>query len=235
MPNMVLVLASEFKKELVNLGISSNKIKITTTMVESEKYKPKIKKFNKNITVLFCGRIKVAKGIYELLDAIPIILDKHPETKFIYMGNGSEFNNLYKKIKEIKLSKNVDCIGHKSGNEKIKTYQNSNILVLPSYSEGFPNVFCEAMSAGLPIIATPKGGLADVLKDGKQGLIIKSMPPKPDDIAEKIIKLIKNPVLMKKMSQNNLKEAKEKYDVNVVCEEIGKIYEEILLNEKKVS
>lgn len=227
MPDRILVLASKFKNELITLGIDPKKITVTTMMVESEKFKPKNKIFNPPYTLLFCSRIEKLKGIFELLDAFQLIIHKYPETKLIYVGQGSEFKNLNKKIYHMNLGKNVKCVGHKSGNEKIEYFHNSDIVILPSFTEGFPNIFCEAMAAGLPFVGTHVGGLIDVFEDGKQGLVIKSMPPKPEEISKKISELMDNQKLMKQISENNLREAMDKYDIRVVIKQLDEIYEEI--------
>ena len=228
MADIVVVSASEFKEELVDLGIDSQKIFVSSTMVESEKYCPEDKDFDSPLKVLFCAGMHIKKGPYELLNAVPFALEKYPQTKFIFVGEGKELENLKEKSMELSIENNVEFTGYISNIEKIKIFKNAYIFVFPSYTEGFPNVILEAMAAGMPLVTTPVGGLADALEDGKQGFIIKSMPPEPKEVAEKIIKLIENPKLMKKMSENNLKEAKEKYDVKVVSEEIGEIYEEIM-------
>jgi glycosyltransferase involved in cell wall biosynthesis len=202
-------------------------------MVESEKFKPKNRTFDPPYTLLFCSRIEKLKGIFQLLDAFHLILQKYPVTKLIYVGQGSEFKNLNKKIYHMKLDGNVKCVGYKSGLEKIDYFNNSDILILPSFTEGFPNIFCEAMAAGLPFIGTHVGGLVDAFEDRKQGLIIKSIPPKPEEISEKIFELMDNHKLMKQISENNLREAKEKYDVKIVIAKLDRVYQEILTTKGK--
>ena len=98
-------------------------------------------------------------------------------------------------------------------------------MIFPSYTEGFPSTVLEAMAAGLPVIATPVGGIADAIADGQNGYILRSMPPEPNEIASKVILLIENPELMAKMGKQNLKDVKDKYDIEVVTTRIGKMYE----------
>lgn len=228
MPDKILVLASSFKNDLIKLGINSKKITVTTTMVESEKFKPQNRMFNPPYTLLFCSRIEESKGIFQLLDAFQMILRKYPSTKLIYLGQGSKLKNLRSKIYNMKLEENIKCDGYKSGKEKIDYFIHSDMLILPSFTEGFPNIFCEAMAAGLPFIGTHVGGLVDAFEDGKQGLFIRSMPPRPEEITEKIVELMDNPKLMKQISENNLLEAKEKYDVKVVLANLEYLYQQMV-------
>jgi glycosyltransferase involved in cell wall biosynthesis len=226
-PDILMVLANSFKDELIKLGIQPKKIQVTTMMVETEKFRPENRLFKPPYTLLFCSRIEKLKGIYQLLDAFQLILQKYPETRLFFVGHGTELKNLKNKVSDLKLEENIQCVGHKSGIEKIHFFTHADIMILPSFTEGFPNVFCEALAAGLPFIGTHVGGLVDVFQDRKQGLVIKTMPPDPQEIAEKIMNLMENNTLMKQMSDNNLLEAKEKYDVKVVMGKLDVLYQDI--------
>jgi glycosyltransferase involved in cell wall biosynthesis len=224
----IVVLAYQFKRKLVDLGINANKIYISSTMVESEKYLPDSKIFTRPYNILFCANIKKEKGPFEILKAVPMVLVKFPNTKFIFIGTGRDLKELKEKSKEMGIEKNVVFTGYMAGEEKIEIFKNAHIFAYPSYTEGFPTVILEAMAAGVVPIFTPVGGLVYALVDGKNGYVINSMPPKPEEISEKIIKLIENQKLMKNMSKNNLKKAKEKYDVRVVSKQIEEIYQDII-------
>ena len=205
----------------------ANKIRVETTMTNSSEYVSRTKIFEEPYRILFCSRIEKNKGIYELLSAFSLVLRKYPTAQLTYMGDGSELKNLKSKIIEMNLSENVKSIGRKIGDSKIREYKNSDIFVFPTYHyEGFPNVYCEAMAAGLPVIATPRAGLADVFQNRTQGIVIRQIPPRSREIALRIIQLLKEPNLMEKISKNNSKEGKEKYDVKVVCNRIESIYRE---------
>jgi len=223
----ILVLSRDFKKGLVELGIDKKKIGVTSTMVESEKFDPGEKDYSRPYNILFCSRMSEAKGPFELLDSIPQILDEFPKTKFIFMGDGPCLEDLKSKAREMNIENNVLFTGYKTGYDKIKLYKRSDLFVFPSHTEGFPNVYLEALAAGLPVIATPVGAIKYVLKDGKNGYKLSSAPSKPNEIADKIINLLGSPNKMRDISKRNLEHTKEKYDVKTITEELENIYKSI--------
>ena len=225
----IVVLANKFKNKLVDLGVNATKIYVSYTMVESEKYSIDNKFFSNPYLVLFCSNIKKEKGIFELLDAIPLVIKKYSDTKFIFIGGGKDLIKLKKKSKLLQIEKNVIFTGYISTEEKINIFKKSHIFAFPSFhGEGFPTVIIEAMAAGLPIITTPVAGLADAIDDNKEGLIL-SIKPSGFEIAKKIIQLLENQNLMEKMSKNNIMEAKEKYDHKKISNSIIKLYENLLI------
>jgi len=228
--NGIVLLAKQFKVKLVDLGIDHKKIRVTSTMVESNRYLPLDKKFLRPYKILICANMIKEKGIFELMEAAPKVLKKFPNSKFIFVGNGKDLVKLKQKTKKMNLEKNVVFMRYTIGEEKNEIFKNAHIFAFPSYTEGFPTVIPEAMAAGAALIYTPVGGLVDALVDGTNGYVVKSMPPNPKEISEKIIKLIGNCKLMKNMSENNIKKAKEEYDVKVVSNQITEIYQNIKKN-----
>jgi len=228
MADAIVVLANQFKEKLSDLGINPDKIYVTSTMIESEKYLPEDKNFSRPYNILFCAAIKKEKGPFEILESAPIVLSQFPNTKFIFMGSGKDLGKLKEKAKQMLLKKNVEFTGYVTLEEKIRRYKESHIFVLPTFhGEGFPTVVLEAMAAGLPVITTPNAGLVGAIENGREGFLLKTMPSEPKEIAEKIIILIENPELMKKISKNNIKRAKEEFDVKVVSKQIAVMYHKI--------
>jgi len=197
-------------------------------MVESKKYHPEKKTFSRPFRVLFCANIVREKGPYELLESVTLILKRFTDVIFVFVGNGKDLENLKSRAKSLEIEEKVLFTGRVSKIRKIKIFKEAHVFAYPTYyGEGFPTVILEAMAAGLPIVTTPNAGLADAIVNGRDGLLVKTMPSNPKEIAEKIIQLIENPELMKKMSVNNLKRAKEEYDAKVVSNQIVKIYHHI--------
>ena len=225
----IVVLANEFKKELIELGIIPEKIIVSTTMVEFEKYYPGDKDFSKPYKILFCANMKKVKGPFAVLDSAPTVLNIFPETKFIFVGSGKDLYKLKEKAKEMKLIENIEFAGYVTEEQKREIFKKSHIFAYPTeHGEGFPTVVLEAMAAGMPIVTTAIAGLKDALENGKQGFIIKSKPPNPKEISENIIKLLEDEKNIEKISGNNLKEVNQKYDVKVVCKQIENIYLSLL-------
>jgi glycosyltransferase involved in cell wall biosynthesis len=221
----IIVLSKEFKNALVELGIDEEKIFVTTTMVETAKYQTTRKSFDEPFYVLFCANMKKEKGPFAVLDSVPFVLNKFSNTKFVFIGSGKDLNELKQKTKNMNLSANVNFTGYLSLDEKQIFFKQSHIFVFPTeHAEGFPTVILEAMASGMPLITTAVAGLKDALENGKQGLIIDSNPPEPKEISQKIIQLLENKNYMKKISENNTVEAKEKYDVKIICGKIEEIY-----------
>ena len=146
MPDRILVLANSYKNELITLGINPKKIIITTTMVESKNFEVQFKKFEPPYTLLFCSRIEESKGIYNLLDAFQLVVKKYPDTKIIFLGEGRKLKKLRSKIYYMNLEKNIQCVGYKSGKEKIDYFKKSGspleeyeLLHLKSVAEQWVN------------------------------------------------------------------------------------------------
>ena len=222
----ILVLAKDFKTEIRTSfpNISDGKIIVTTTMVSPEKYRIKRNYSNEPNRLLFCGEIKKSKGIFLLISIMPNLIIDYPQLKLLVMGSGSN-KELIQEIKFRKLESHVLFFGYLSENDKITVYKSSDIFVLPTYhNEGFPNVIPEALASGLPIIATPVGGIKDSVGDGINGLILSSPQPSKTELLTKIKSLLDSKKQFKDMSLRNSNCAENRYSVPIVVDNIFEIY-----------
>jgi len=226
--DMVLVLSQDFRDALVvDLGVDATRIAVSSTMVESRKYGVEGRSFIAPFRVLFCSQLHREKGPAELLEAIPGILHKHPDTQFVFVGGGSLVDTLRMRAKSTGIGRSVLFAGRQLGDAKIEWYRKAHVFVLPSYTEGFPTVVLEAMAAGLPLVVTPVGALRHVLEHGRNGYILDRVPPQPGEISEKITSLLDSSETMQEMSECNMQEARDRYDVEVVAAQIARLYDEL--------
>lgn len=167
----LIVLANEFKTKLINCGYK-NEIFVTTTKVDNEL----IKEFDENRirfnirTFLFVSRIEKYKGIYEAIELFVSLKKDYENIQLLIIGDGSELSKVKDYINRHEY-KDIHILGRLSGNQLAQKYYESDILLLPSYSEGIPAVILEAMSFGLIIATTPVGGIVDFF-DENMGIFL---------------------------------------------------------------
>lgn len=178
-----------------------------------------------DIWLVTASRLVVKNAVEDIVEALKYL---PANVKFLILGTGYEEKNLKTQISKLKnenpnskIDERVQFLGHISHKELPVYLQASDIFIRPSLSEGFGNSFIEAMAAGIPVIATPVGGIVDFLKDGETGLFCEVKNPK--SIAQKVEKLIKDKESREYMVRNARKMVEEKYDWGKVADEMKTI------------
>ncbi|MEM4213739.1 MAG: glycosyltransferase [Candidatus Methanomethylicaceae archaeon] len=161
------------------------------------------------IDLAFIGVLSKEKGIFKFLESCKILKTKNKTIKVKIWGDGILREEVESYIKENNLQSFVDI-------EKFVNHQYMPILlnrikliVIPSYSEGLPNILIEAMACGCPVLAMPVGGIPDVIKEGKTGFLLKFNDPK--HIAKRIVELLNNLEVLEKVSKNAYEYVRENF------------------------
>jgi glycosyltransferase involved in cell wall biosynthesis len=171
--------------------------------------------------VLYVGRFYPVKGVKYLITAMQRILHEEENAKLMLVGYGSEEGNLKLLVKESGLSDCVSFVGAVP-NDMIPAYMvASDVLVLPSLSEGFPMVSLEAMAASLPIVATNVGGIPSIVEEGINGFLVK--PRDAAQIADKVSSILCDPELSHFISTNNKSKA-QLYTWDRVVHDLEDVY-----------
>jgi len=171
----------------------------------------------------YAGRFTLEKGISNLAKAIPLIFKHKPDVNFVFIGDGPLFYDVNKCLvvdgHKVKVLKWVP-------REKIPNFLNEmKLLVLPSLTEGMPNIVLEAMACGTPVLATPVGAIPDIIKDGETGFLLRSNDPK--HIAERIIELLNKHELLEKVSIDAYNYIRENFNYEKTLEAWQKIIKEL--------
>ena len=173
-------------------------------------------------SVIYTGRFEVFKGLSDLIECSGIVCKKYPDVKFILVGSGTILDSLKKQVSKLKLENNIIFTGSLSKSQIIEYYQNATIFVLPSYREGFPTSLMEAMSCGIPSIATNVEGSAELIKDSENGLLV---PQKnPEKLAESVIYLLENEEFRNKIGANARNHIVKNYDWEKITDGFEKLY-----------
>lgn len=179
--------------------------------------------------ILFVGRLIYNKGIYEIAQAFSVISKKYPDIDLILIGEEIEKEHLVKKFKQERILNRVIFKGIIPYKEIAYYMKVSDLLCLPSWAEGLPNVVMEAMAVGLPVVASNVGGIPEILENEVTGL---SVPAKNDKkLTYAIIRMIEDKELREQCIKNAMRLIYEKFDVR---KNVNQLYE-LLQNVKKAS
>jgi glycosyltransferase involved in cell wall biosynthesis len=123
--------------------------------------------------LLTVGRLSREKGHIDLLQALSLLRESNAIGKLhlIIVGDGPEKQRLLEAASRYQVAPWVSFVGHQV--DVAPYYTMADLMVLPSHTEGSPNVLLEAMAAGLPIVATSVGGVPEIVTNGKQALLVE--------------------------------------------------------------
>lgn len=202
----VLSVSEDLKAHIVNLGIDENKIDVVPNGVDTEIFRPAGKEYARNVLnlphekniVLFIGALRKIKGVDYLIEAAKSFVDTNTELYMVGRDDGLR-KSLEKRAEELKISGSIKFTGPVNHEDIPLWISAADMLVLPSLSEGRPNVVLEALSCEVPVVATDVGGIPELMIEGETGYLVPSKNPL--QLSEKINKLLENESRREKMGK----------------------------------
>lgn len=211
-------------------------VKLFSRKISSEKLesmKRKLKKKKKEKYVITVSRLVKKNAVDDIIKSLMHL----PEyIKLLIIGEGPDAEKLWKLAGELGVVKRILFISRHVPHKELVLYlRASDVFVRPSLSEGMGNVFIEAMAAGIPVVATPVGGIPDFLADGSTN-IGKALPTglfcnvrDPRNLAGKVSELLGNKELRERIILNARALVTEKYDWSKIARDMeSKIFNKIL-------
>jgi glycosyltransferase involved in cell wall biosynthesis len=161
------------------------------------------------------------KGLPYLIEAVKILNDDYKlPILAVIIGEGELRPELERQITDLKLQDKIILTG--SINDASKYLKAFDIAVMSSVKEGLPYFILEAMSAGLPIVATKVGGIPEIVSDDENGFLIESK--NPIALAEKIKVLAEDINLRNQFGNNNQRKSKTEFNSKTTIEKTIRIY-----------
>jgi glycosyltransferase involved in cell wall biosynthesis len=185
---------------------------------------------DKNALIIGCvGRLCESKGQKDLILAFSNILDDYPSATLWLIGKDQQSGGKY----EIELRSLAGSLGISNRTvfwghqDDVRRFmEQMDLLVLPSYDEGFPIVLLEAMSLGVPVIATRVAGVPEMIMNEETGILIS--PGNIDEMAESMKRVLSNPSLRKMLGEKGRQEVSKKFRKAAMLEEVRKIYASVM-------
>ena len=168
--------------------------------------------------------LRPGKGIETLIDAMPAVLARHPNTTFVVAGEGPDRAQLSARARERRVDEALRLIGPTSGPEPLLAA--TDLFVSASWAESFPYNILEAMAASLPVVATDVGGTREAVVDGVTGTLVA--PRDPQALAEAVIGLLDEPGRRERLGLAGRARQLELFTVDRMVEETIDVYREVV-------
>lgn len=234
-----IIAVSHFTKwELTHYyKIPANKIRVIHNGVDTKKFQPttnkrKIKQelgFNPDEpAIVSVGRLYARKGLFTLIESIPAVVKRFPNTKFIISGKGQsdEMRKLLAHAERLGVKGNMVFTGYYPDAKLPKLYQAADVFAFSTFYEHHPFAVLEALSTGLPVVTTNVGGIPETIVDGKNGFMCQ--PFNAEQFSSRILYLLEHPKEAAEMGRLARKTIEEQLDWRIVVKDAMKVYEEVL-------
>lgn len=189
------------------------------------------KRQNDSPVVLYSGRFVDRKGIRELFQAIPRVLDCVPDVQFVLAGGYGTADQIESEWLDPSLQpyrRQIHFTGWLTPDKVSEWYQRADILVMPSWYEPFGMVILEGMLHGLPIAATSVGGPVDILEHDKNAILFP--PRNVEALTDAILQLVSKPALRHRLGQEAAKEVRRNWLWPNVVKRMQGVYREVAVD-----
>lgn len=234
-PRLHYIAISEgVKKVLHEAGIPNSRIDVVHSGIEPDKFAKVgktrhelLQELNLPSRALIVGNVAALtdhKGQRYLIEAAKIVTHILPEVIFLIAGEGEERPNLEQQIKRLGLEEKVRLLGFRQNIGDIMRL--FHLFVLSSHLEGLCTSILDALLLKIPVVATNTGGVPEIIKDHKTGLLVE--PKNPSLLAEAILYALQHPSEMKRMAERGYELVLEHFTVDNMVRDTINVYHKIL-------
>ncbi len=234
-----LAISTFIEKRFIEEGVRPELIRRMNNGVDTKKFHPlddahrthmkrTLDLERDGIYLLYCGHLNANKGIDFLIRSLSSMHDLPPKTELLVLGSGKFAQNIIehevrKEAERIKSKIRIRFLGQVADREKY--FQAADVFILPSQSEGLPNVLLEARACGLACIATRVSGVPDVIEEGVDGIIIDYGDE--ESLRTAIRTLASSSTIRKQFGDEALKKTIDHYDISVVAIKFEELFKEL--------
>ena len=234
--NKIIVTSASMKAEIQgHFHLPPEKIEIVPNGIDTKRYNASVDQsavkgrygvHPDEKLVLCVGRLVPQKGIEYLIRAVSRIAERYPEAKFIIVGEGWLRGHLEYIARSTGHQWKITFTGWIPDQELIALLNSADALVVPSIYEPFGIVALEGMAAGVPVVASDVGGLAEIVEHEHTGILAYSRSP--ESIAWAVDRVLSDPNHSKEMAQNAQQMVQKTYSWEAIAIRTAKIYKEVV-------
>jgi glycosyltransferase involved in cell wall biosynthesis len=220
-------------EHLLSKGIPDRKIVVIHNGIDTDEFRrdgngetfERLSCFPKDgLTISYVGRLSSEKGIKTLLEAMKNLVNRHDGLRLAVIGEGPLGQYLESYSRKLGLEKCVIFTGHIDDIKNV--YRQLDLLVLPSETEGMPNVVLEALAMEVPVVATNVGGVPEIIKSGSNGILVE--PRNVEGLTEAIGSLIMDGKLRKKFALEGRRTVCERFSFEQRMRKEEEVYRQLV-------
>jgi glycosyltransferase involved in cell wall biosynthesis len=213
----VICVSAAQAKQVRHAGVRNDRISVIHNAICPERFKHPKPAYRDELRQMFpsplqrivgaAGRLSPEKGFSVLVDAASAVVRTWPATGFVLFGDGPLRESLVDRIASNGLKGKFVLAGFRSDFDCF--LPQLDLMVLPSFSEGLPNVALEALAAGIPVVGTAVGGVPEVIKDGRTGCLVP--PGNAQALADRIAWILGDRAARETMRTEGIRSATEHF------------------------
>jgi len=178
--------------------------------------------------LVYVGRLAESKGIFDMVDALGLLVQRARPCRLTIAGSGPEEPRLRAHVAASGLTNSVEFTGAIGGDDKVRLWLASDLFVFPTFHrEGLPYALLESMAAGTPVVTTRVGAMPDVMREGLHGRFVA--PHDPAAVADAIDGLLADTAAWSRASATCRQRVAEHYTVDRLARDFDRLYADLLI------
>jgi glycosyltransferase involved in cell wall biosynthesis len=220
----LIAVSNAVARHALRLGARPEAVRVISNGVDIARFLPSDGQRSGAFRIACVGRLIFNKGPQYLIEAAPEVLLARPEAEFVFVGDGPLRPHLEKRARQLGVSHRTTFLGTRPDVASI--LRTCQVLVRPSLLEGMPLTVLEAMACGLPVVATPVSGTAELVRQGKSGLLVP--PADPASLSRAILLLMGDEPLRESQGRTGRRLVELGHSWDAVAARTSAVYRELL-------
>ena len=229
----VIAVSPLLHQQCLEIGVPAEKLTYVANAIDCEDYKrtrtlrqarSELGIYRDSLIIGVVARLSPEKGVDRAIRTIADLHVKYPNTELHLIGDGPEYEKLKALAVELGVAGIVHFWGYQSDTKRF--FEMFDMLLLPSHSEGFPNVVLEAMAMGVPVAAANVGAVSELLKDGRRGVVLDAV--KQEEWADQVAPLLVSKERRRELSRLGRHRIEKYYSFDQRMLKVFKVYDRVL-------
>lgn len=213
-------------------GVPAERFTVISNPVDTRLFVPASNGKLPTPTILYVGRIEPRKGVYTIARAMRRVLARVPDARFVFLGSDYTLDGrscrqeLLAEMNDAGVASHAQFLGFVPNSELPRYYQESTVCVFPSRWEPLGIVCLEAMACARPVVASRAGGMAEIVQDGENGLLVP--PDDPAALADSLAQVLESPEVAHEWGIRAREHVERYFSNQVVARMTLRVYDETL-------